>query len=293
LIQTSERPRECRDDRARTEHVIVRSRNLTIELVEELRLTDPVRHRGDQVGPDEVEPAGKAFFESRSVDTFTVEPAAQPRGLGWRGSSSWWLLLVAVTVAAVVIGARAIVSDRSGHHEAAAATGAAYVKNIPAAYRVTAERVAPLAAGMSVDCAGALVPVPMLAAPGGDEAGPSPAAAALREVLAHNPWSSTSPIVGGNWLLLAETTDRAVFGQRVGAMGVGTVVVLSRSGSSYRPENLTGCATVVPGPNESGEVISSATAVGPSLELGGLPAPSVVPESSTAYWWIKLNRPFG
>jgi hypothetical protein len=271
----------------------VRSRNLTIELVEELRLADPVRHRGDQVGPDEVEPAGKAFFESRSVDTFTVEPAAQPRGLGWRGSSAWWLLLVAVTVAAVVIGARAIVSDRSGHHEAAAATGAAYVKNIPAAYRVTAERVAPLAAGMSVDCAGALVPVPMLAAPGGDEAGPSPAAAALREVLAHNPWSSTSPIVGGNWLLLAETTDRAVFGQRVGAMGVGTVVVLSRSGSSYRPENLTGCATVVPGPNESGEVISSATAVGPHSNSGGLPAPSVVPESSTAYWWIKLNRPFG
>ena len=190
----------------------------------------------------------KAFFETLSVDTFTVEPAAQPRRSGWRGSSSWWLLLVAVTVAAMVIGARVMMSDRSDHHEATPADGAAYVKNIPAAYRITAERVAPLAAGMSVDCAGASVPVPMLAAPGGDEAGPSPAAAALREVLAHNPWSGTSEIAGGNWLLLAETADRAVFGQREGALGIGTVVVLSRSGSSYRPENLTGCGTVVSWP---------------------------------------------
>lgn len=83
-------------------------------------------------------------------DLAALRRCARCAGSGSGGSSSWWLLLVAVTVAAMVIGARVMVSDHSGHHEATPASGAAYVKNIPAAYRITAERVAPLAAGMSV-----------------------------------------------------------------------------------------------------------------------------------------------
>ena len=141
------------------------------------------------------------------------------------------------------------------------------MKEIPAAYRAIAERLAPLTGSMSVSCEGVLVPVPMLAAPGTAEAGASPASAALRNFIAHDPWAGTSAVSAGNWLLLAETDERAVFGQRTGELGIDRTVVFARSGSSFQPTNLGGCGTVVPGPGQSAEVLGRSSVYGSTLEL--------------------------
>ncbi len=245
------------------------SKPLPTAIVAGLRSIDPERNAA-QLSPHEIDTAREALLANElttsGIDLLTVERTAPP-GSHHRRRTSWPLALVVVTAAAVV-GGWFMFDGQPRHNAATAPVGAAYVKDVPSAYRAIAAQLAPLAAGMSVACTGDVhVPVPMLAAPGDAESGTSPASAALRDVLAHNPWAGTSDLSRGNWLLLADTGDKAVFGQREGTLGIGSVITFSRSGSSYRPENLGGCGPVIPGPGQIGEPIYGATVAGSSLDL--------------------------
>lgn len=175
-------------------------------------------------------------------------------------------MAVAAAVAAVaVIGVGSFVlSGRNGDSHLSTAQS---TSRVAPAYEAALRATAPLAAGRSVMCGGLAVPAAVLAEPGGAENGSSEASAALRSFLADNPWRETSPVSSVNWLLLAQSNDLLVFGQRAGSIGVGAVVTFSKEGAKYRPAGLGGCGLVVPGADEHSATVTAATVHGTRLEL--------------------------
>jgi len=134
-------------------------------------------------------------------------------------------------------------------------------------YEAAVVEVAPLAAGRSISCYDAQVPVGKLAMPGQAEKGSSPAARALRAFLAHNPWDSMYPVTNHGWMLIAENSRTYVFGQRTGKVGMGAVVTLVNKGGQYLPDQLGGCGAVIPGPGEESAGIQAVTVSGRSLKI--------------------------
>ncbi|MDQ2845327.1 MAG: hypothetical protein M3Y77_03030 [Actinomycetota bacterium] len=103
--------------------------------------------------------------------------------------------------------------------------------------------------------------------PGDAEKGSGPTAQALRDFLADNPWGDTFPVTHSGWLLLAESSKEYGFGQRIGKVGIGPIVTLTRDGGRYRPSQLGGCGTVVPAPGEQSAVIDAVRVRGDELTI--------------------------
>ena len=85
--------------------------------------------------------------------------------------------------------------------------------------------------------------------------------------MADNPWGVEAPITEATWSVLSRTETTLVFGQRTGAVGIGSVVTLTNRGGRWQPDTLGGCGTVVPPAGESSAVIESASLHGTDLRL--------------------------
>ena len=125
----------------------------------------------------------------------------------------------------------------------------------------------PLAKGRQMSCMDFTFPAWRLAIPGGAENGNSAEAAGLRRFLG-GPQNTMSPQSGSNWVALAQTDGKVLFGQRQGALGIGSAVVLARRGWAWTFAGSGGCGTgLIPGPGEKVQHIDTAHIVGPTLQL--------------------------
>ncbi len=240
---------------------------LSEEIVQKLRQLDPVSGR-PRLTTSDLDRAREAVT-GRSDASELTRPVMLPGATELSSSHRKRWAAVAVAAAVLVpLGAALAYTLRPAHENGGpAASGAAHAVAIPRQYQDIAAEYAPLSQHLNVDCGGQAVAVPMLAAPGGAESGNSPAAQALRDFFQHNPFAGMGAVTPTDWLVLSQTPKEAIFGQRTGPIGVGTVVVFTRKGGSYTPASETGCSTVHAGPGETAEPITSVSSTGATLTL--------------------------
>lgn len=239
----------------------------TATLLQKLRELDPIA--GDRsVTADRLHE-----IRGQIVSTDPDEPMPTllrpPATGGPTARAGWWrpVLAMAILVPVAVVVGLTWYPRSGGGSDSLPVSGLAAAPAIPAAYQQIASRYAPQTQHLTVDCGGQVLPVALLAAPGGAENGTGPAADALRALFRDNPFAGMGTVTPTNWVLLAETGTRAIFGQRTGPIGVGTVLVFNRHGNHFTPSGESGCSTVRTGPTTTAEPIIAATSSGMTLKL--------------------------
>lgn len=123
--------------------------------------------------------------------------------------------------------------------------------------------------GEYVMCGALKVPVSRLDDPGHEESAPGAQADGLRKLLADPALAYNTGATGEtDWLTLAETDDTVTFGHRVGAVGVGSVLSLTRQPSgTWTLSGYGDCGPVHVSPTQLAARIESYSATGATLSV--------------------------
>lgn len=130
------------------------------------------------------------------------------------------------------------------------------------------ERVSPLAAGRDITCGGTLLSTSSLALPGGAENENTPASQALHAFIRNNPGGFLTVETSRNWSLMFASPVRAIFGHKVGVVGVDNVVSFTRSNDgAFAIDASTGCSGPIPAAGRTSAPVVYANVSGSTVVL--------------------------